>query len=122
MEEMPIEVAALPPTNYPPSPQETDTQMLGKVLRSQDKIITKISKLGAAQNVSQGSSRHAASRAANSVISIAIVVRVMVCSQHSNYVLAAESGDGLLLPQSGDGFMGWVDSPDKYLDYPLNTG
>ena len=43
MEEMPMEVAALPPTNYPPSPQETDTQMLGKVLPSQDKIITKIS-------------------------------------------------------------------------------
>ena len=59
---------------------------------------------------------------AGTLISIAIVVRVMVCSQHSNYVLAAESGDGLLLPQSGDGFMGWVDSPDKYLDYPLNTG
>ena len=59
-EEMPMEIAALPPTTSPISAQETTTQMLGKVLRSQDKLMTKISKLNAAQNFGHGSSSHSA--------------------------------------------------------------
>ena len=62
-EEMPMEIAALPPISSasissPLSPQETATQMLGNVLRSQDKLMNKISKLEAAQNFGQGSSSY----------------------------------------------------------------
>ena len=59
-EEMPMEIAAVAPTTSPVYPPETTTQMLGKVLRSQDKLMTKISKLEAAQNFGNGSSSHAA--------------------------------------------------------------
>ena len=64
-DEMPMEIAALPPMSSAPissplSPQETATQMLGKLLRSQDKLMRKVSKLEADQNFGQGSSCYSA--------------------------------------------------------------
>ena len=54
-EEVQMEIAALPPPNYPSFPPDTTTNMLTKVLRSQEKLTSKIAKLEANQNSSQGS-------------------------------------------------------------------
>ena len=63
-DEIPMEISAVHPTmppaaiSGPLSPQETATQMLGKLLRSQDKIMSKISKLEAAQTFGPGASNY----------------------------------------------------------------
>ena len=54
-EEVPMEIAALPPPKSPSFPPDTTTNMLTNVLRSQEKFMSKIGKLEAHQNSSQGS-------------------------------------------------------------------
>ena len=61
--EMPMEISALPPMppaaiSSPLSPQETATQMLGKLLRSQGRLMTKLSKMEAGQTLGQGGSNY----------------------------------------------------------------
>ena len=63
-DEIPMEISAVHPTmppaaiSGPLSPQETATQMIGKLLRSQDKMMSKISKLEAAQTFGPGASNY----------------------------------------------------------------
>ena len=54
-EEVPMEIAALPPPKSPSFPPDTTSSMLTKVLRSQEKLVSKIAKLEANQSSTPGS-------------------------------------------------------------------